>query len=317
MKKGKLRHSIVNNNPNPKPTFSYKKIQTLSNNKNWKKRIILFFVSMFLLTGVIMVLTYRPSPKPAMVIDTYIAIESTDKLADSLVDNFIQTIKLEPKVDSVLKKAEFYRSFLKENFKKAKGLKIDFIANFHYSSLMGNQIPEGVYKSQKEIRKILDYHIYDAVGWEMSACDSLSPQAYDLEQDDNERYQGKPLSNPMAPNFPNLTSNDVPLDAVFGYWLDHQEDANIVGEQEISLWRFYTETANNGPIFFKTRSFVSYIGLAKMISSITKHGYKDAVAIFGSYHTADFVYLAKRLGIKMKIFDACRDGTYEKSISTL
>jgi len=322
MKKGKLRHKIQVSITNSSLATPPKKIAVSKNKKSWKIKLAIFLVAASLLIlSVSLLVKYIKSPKPAMkIVDNYITVGSTDNLADSLVDDFIKNVGHSSRTDTalVLKRCEFYRMFLKENFKKAKDLHIDFIGNMHWNFALGNNIPETVYESQKEVRKIIDLKEYDLVGWEMSSLDSLSGEALNIEINENEKFLGHSPSNEMSPNFSDLTSKNVPHDAVFGYWLDNQDKANIIGEQDVELSHFYNSTITDDTVFFgKIRSFVSYVALAKIIGSVNKYKYQDAAAVFGSYHTADFIFLARRLGIKMNVYDACHDGSYEQSIGTL
>ena len=262
------------------------------------------------------------APAPTITINDSINNGSmySDTFVDSLVDAFIHALKSqlsssslkEPDVQLVLNKIGFYRKFLKENFKNAKGLHIDAIGNFHWNTNLGKDIPDEVYKSQKEVRKILDYYQYSLVGWEMSASDSVTPESIQQEQEESQ-HRKDPADQRTVNSVYSLKSSDVADDAVFAYWLDNLGQAKIIGWESRELWYFYNSTlSETAQLLMDTRSFVSYVALAKVINSMNTHHYKNAVIVSGSYHSKDFILLARKFGIVMRGFDACHDNTFNQ-----
>lgn len=266
---------------------------------------------------------FQHVPSPALVVDDSISSYSNN-LADSLVYEMqvavkqLKNMELMPETKAVLSRCNYYRTFLKSSFKKSQGIHIDFIGDEHWVVQMGvstDQIPNGVLSSQKEVRAVLDSAKYDAIGWEMSAVDSLTPEVFQKEQEYNQKLDGYPVTPQATPVFYRLKSSDSPDDAVFAYWLDHN-NAKIVGLQDPVYWYFYNKT-EAGSVFGEIRKFNSYLALARMVESMCKHGYKNGVVVLGSLHVADLVFLAKRLGIKMTVYDTCHDGIFEESMRTI
>jgi hypothetical protein len=267
---------------------------------------------------------YQHPLNPALIVNDSMSSNYSNYFVDSLVNQLEVALKkvknpeMTDDVKAVLGKCDYYRTFMKNIFKKATGMQIDYITQFHWTVQLGmdpNQFPPGLLASQTEVRKIIDLSYYNVIGWEMSAIDSLTPESWQLEQENNARMQGYQVTPAEIPLFYKIQSSDSKDDAVLAYWLDNH-NAHIMGEQDPVFWYFYDKTAED-PVFTEARKFNSYLALARMIDVMQKHAYKSACIVLGSYHTADLIFLAKRIGIKMKVYDTCHNGTFEESISTL
>lgn len=266
-----------------------------------------------------LVQTITEMPNPTLSIhhekSTY-----SDDVIDSIVDELLETITRTRPFDEATRKlmkdvvgeCSEYSKLMKESFKNIGNLKIDFIAQLHWDSKMPETMLESVKSSQSEIRFIMDHEDYDAIGYESSALDKLTLDSWNKEQDENAIYEGRPVDPSIKEKTYHLTSADIPVDAIIGYLFDRKTN-HIIGTQSRPLWLLNLNMPIESELSIETTKFRSFIALARMVKIMKENNYKTGCLVLGSYHAADLISLANKLGFNMDFYDCCHDNTFGKT----
>ena len=253
---------------------------------------------------------------PAMTFDgKKVAEISTDLLVDHYVeklDSFFDP-RLVNEINAVKAKKGYFKKLLKESFANTQGMNLDFIAQTHSVMEMG-QLPPDVIWSQLQIKTILDSMHYDAIGWETSAIEDLTPA---LAMDETRRHvamMGQDPSRIHDSDFYIRKPDEATDDAVQAKWFE-DHSLPIVGSQDESLWWLDLQARNlyrmQTPMFAHTSTFRGYIAVAKVLHYMKKHHCKHGVLVLGMNHTVQAVYCAKGLGLKMRIWNTSEKENFE------
>ena len=252
---------------------------------------------------------YKVYISPAAM--TFTGKKADEFSTDPLVDHYMQKLdtffdpRLANEINAVRAKREAYKKFLREAFSNTEGMSLDFIAQTHSLTEMKRLPPEVIW-SQLQTKTILDSMHYDAVGWESSAIEDLTPTLFMDETKRHIAAMGGDASRMNDSDFYKAQPSDAPEDAIQAAWFENHS-LPIVGTQDESIWWLDLQAEKlygaETPLFTYTATFRGYVAIAKVLHYMKKHHCKHGVLILGMKHSVQAAYCAQHLGLKMRIWN--------------